>query len=192
MSPVEPGREGVDAKRTGACVFYPVSISADRRAAVVEECVRNERYITFPFSPCAEGEKASGDDEVYVYAYCPEAKEGVLSAPAWRKGKSVHLTLPERWQGKEVHFYGFAVDLDGEASETTYIGCLASTPVETPRDASLQGRSAEEGDGASENLVLVGTVVGVVAQQPDVGALRTGGAVARAVPNWIWTSDIAY
>ena len=140
--------EGVDAKRTGACVFYPVSISADRRVAVVEECVRNERYITFPFAPCGEGEKACGDDEVYVYAYCPEAAEGVLSAPAWRRGGSVRLTLPERWQGKEVHFYGFAVDLDGEASETVYIGVMERTEVRNEAHEECR----EETDGAGEDL----------------------------------------
>ena len=151
--------EGVDAKRTGACVFYPVSISTDRREAVVEECVRNERYITFPFAPCGEGEKACGDDEVYVYAYCPEAAEGVLSAPAWRRGGSVRLTLPERWQGMEVHFYGFAVDLDGEASETVYIGklervetrpAMSDTRPRQPQAAATPSLPGSAGDMACD------------------------------------------
>ena len=90
----------------------------DRRGAVVEE------YVRIMFSPCAEGEKASGDDEVYLYAYCPEMEQGVLSAPAYRRMGSVQLALPERWQGKEVHFYGFAVDYEGNASATVYIGML--------------------------------------------------------------------
>ena len=100
----------------------------DCRGAVVEE------YVRIMFSPCAEGEKASGDDEVYLYAYCPEMKEGTLSAPAYRRMGSVQLTLPERWQGKEVHLYGFAVDYEGNASDTTYIGSLS--PVETRQAAS--------------------------------------------------------
>ena len=90
----------------------------DRRGAVVEE------YVRIMFSPCAEGERASGDDEVYLYAYCPEMEQGVLSAPAYRRMGSVQLTLPERWQGKEVHLYGFAVDYEGNASATVYIGML--------------------------------------------------------------------
>ena len=90
----------------------------DRRGAVVEE------YVRIMFSPCAEGERASGDDEVYLYAYCPEMEEGTLSAPAYRRMGSVQLTLPERWQGKEVHLYGFAVDYEGNASATVYIGML--------------------------------------------------------------------
>ena len=68
--------------------------------------------------------KGSGDDEVYVYAYCPEMEEGVLSASAWRQSGSVQLTLPERWQGKTVHLYGFAVDEKGAASDTVYIGAM--------------------------------------------------------------------
>ena len=126
MSPTEPGRgeqldskdrgssspsklEGVDAKRTGACV--------------------QEATIAVPFAPHAEGERASGNDEVYVYAYCPEREEGVLSAPAYRKTGRVSLELPDRWQGLEVHFYGFAVDDRGEASETTYIGRLEAHAI---------------------------------------------------------------
>ncbi len=71
-----------------------------------------------------EWDGGSGDDEVYVYAYCPEMEEGVLSASAWRRSDSVQLTLPERWQGKVIHFYGFAVDEKGAASATVYIGEL--------------------------------------------------------------------
>ena len=93
----------------------------DRRGAVVEGCVE------IPF----EWDGGSGDDEVYVYAYCPEMEEGVLSASAWRRSGSVQLTLPERWQGKEIHLYGFAVDEKGQASATVYIGAreMAKYPI---------------------------------------------------------------
>ncbi len=124
--------------------------------------------ITFPFAPCGEGEKACGDDEVYVYAYCPEAAEGVLSAPAWRRGGSVRMTLPERWQGKEVHFYGFAVDLDGEASETVYIGVMERTEVRNEAHEECR----EETDGAGEDL--------------SVPAQRAG------LLQWRWVSDASW
>ena len=101
--------EGVDAMRTGACV--------------------QEATIAVPFAPHAEGERASGNDEVYIYVYCPEREEGVLSAPAYRKTGRVSLELPDRWQGKTVHLYGFAVDDRGEASETTYIGRLEAHAI---------------------------------------------------------------
>ena len=106
----------------------------DRRGAVVEGCVE------IPF----EWDGGSGDDEVYVYAYCPEMEEGVLSASAWRRSGRVQLTLPERWQGKEIHLYGFAVDEKGAASATVYIGALS--PMETRQAASLQGEMSVETD----------------------------------------------
>ena len=117
----------------------------DRRGAVVEE------YVRIMFSPCAEGERASGDDEVYLYAYCPEMKEGTLSAPAYRRMGSVQLTLPERWQGKEVHLYGFAVDYEGNASDTTYIGSLS--PVETRPATSLRMGTAKAQKTNSHSVV---------------------------------------
>ena len=80
--------------------------------------------LTVSFAPCSEGERTSDDDEVYLWAYCPEAGEGLLSAPAYRRNMQVSITLPETWQGKEVHLYGFAVDHKGTASSTTYIGVL--------------------------------------------------------------------
>ncbi len=173
VSPSEPGRgeqpvsNGAD-RDGGSSSSSPKLGEGDRRAAVVEECVRNERYITFPFAPCGEGEKACGDDEVYVYAYCPEAAEGVLSAPAWRRGGSVRLTLPERWQGKEVHFYGFAVDLDGEASETVYIGVMERTEVRNEAHEECR----EETAGAGEDL--------------SVPAQRAG------LLQWRWVSDASW
>ncbi len=175
VSPSEPGRGEQPVSNIagsngdgGSSSSSPKLGEGDRRVAVVEECVRNERYITFPFSPCGEGEKACGDDEVYVYAYCPEAAEGVLSAPAWRRGGSVRLTLPERWQGKEVHFYGFAVDLDGEASETVYIGVMERTEV---RNEAHEERR-EETAGAGEDL--------------SVAAQRAG------LLQWRWVSDVSW
>ena len=88
--------------------------------------------IVVPFASHAEGERASGDDEVYLYAYCPELGEGVLSVPAYRKKGCVSIDIPERWNGNAVHLYGFAVDYVGNASATTYIGQLEAAPVETP------------------------------------------------------------
>ena len=50
----------------------------------------------------------------------------------------------ERWQGKEIHFYGFAVDEKGAASDTVYIGALS--PMETRQASSLQGEMSVETD----------------------------------------------
>ena len=92
--------------------------------------------ITVPFERNPLHLCSSGDDEVYLYAYCPEAGEGVLSMPATRRSKSVRITLPERWQGMAVHLYGFVTDYKGRASETVYIGALE--PEEQPLSANSQ------------------------------------------------------
>lgn len=107
--------------------------------------------LTVHFSPCAEGERAYGDDEVYLYAYCPAAGEGRLSASVWRRTKQVQLVLPESWQGKEVYLYGFAVDHAGTASPTTYIGAL-SGDEEHLADGNVM--DAEGGDVSSRTKVI--------------------------------------
>ena len=98
--------------------------------------------MTFSFLPHAEGERACGDDEVYLWAFCPEAGEGRLSTPAYRRSQQVSITLPETWQGKEVHLYGFAVDHKGTASPTTYIGVLEAEPIETQRTVSQENNDS--------------------------------------------------
>ena len=126
-----------------------------------------------------EWDGGSGDDEVYVYAYCPELEEGVLSAPAWRRMKSVQLALPERWQGKEVHLYGFAVDEEDAASATAYIGSLS--PVETRPAASP--RETIDADVDRETRQAASLQMGFEwdGGRGDDGACVTGGknAVGR-------------
>jgi predicted nuclease of restriction endonuclease-like (RecB) superfamily len=115
--------------------------------------------VEIPF----EWDGGSGDDEVYVYAYCPEAEEGVLSASAWRRSGSAQLKLPDRWQGKVIHFYGFAVDEKGQASATVYIGRMETEAVEPRRDNNfsttlpvLQANYANEVFRDNYNLGFLG------------------------------------
>ena len=85
--------------------------------------------ITIPFERNPLHLLTNNDDEVYLYAWCPEAGEGLLSAPAYRRSRQVEIALPERWEGMEVHLYGFVTDYAGRASNSTYLGC--GTMVET-------------------------------------------------------------
>ncbi len=78
--------------------------------------------------------RASGDDTVYLYAWCPGVGEGVLSAPAARRGQTVSVELPAEWTGYSVHLYGFVTDYAGRASASTYVGELAPEP--SPADES--------------------------------------------------------
>ena len=66
--------------------------------------------------------RASGDDSVYLYVYAPRRGAGYLSAPVARRSKSIRIRLPESWSGEEVHIYGFVIDREGRASNSTYIG----------------------------------------------------------------------
>lgn len=51
---------------------------------------------------------ASSDDVIYVFAYCPDAGTGILSAPATRAdGASLSVRYPTSWSGLEVHVYGW-------------------------------------------------------------------------------------
>ena len=92
--------------------------------------VVEESTVTIPFEKNPLHLRANSDDEVYVLALCPDLDDYRLSAPAYRRTKSISLTLPERWQGHEVHLYGFVTDYAGRASESIYIGVLMNGSVD--------------------------------------------------------------
>lgn len=66
--------------------------------------------------------RSSSEDKVYIYIYSPAMAKGILSAPVARRTKQLSISLPQEWSGTEVHIYGFVVDRDGRASNSTYIG----------------------------------------------------------------------
>lgn len=67
--------------------------------------------------------RASPEDKVYLYAYCPDTEAGMLMAPVARRTKRVRVSLPDAWRGREVHVWGFVVDREGRASASAYVGC---------------------------------------------------------------------
>ena len=81
--------------------------------------------IVVPFEKNPLHLSASGDDGVYLYAWCPALEEGLLSSPVYRRKKQIEMTLSEHWDGCEVHLYGFATDYAGRASDSTYIGSVS-------------------------------------------------------------------
>ncbi|MBP3763699.1 MAG: hypothetical protein J6I49_07475 [Bacteroidales bacterium] len=76
--------------------------------------------------------RASPEDRVYLYAYCPEAEGGLLSAPTARRTKQLRMALPDAWRGREVHLWGFVVDREGRPSPSSYIGSTLQTSPEHP------------------------------------------------------------
>lgn len=64
--------------------------------------------ISVPMDGSTGGTGADVDDNVYLYAYCPDLGMGVLSAPVKRSATAVTLSLSDVWDGQTVHLYGFA------------------------------------------------------------------------------------
>ena len=81
-----------------------------------------DEIVTVGFEKNTMSLRASGEDSVYIYIYAPDLATGILSAPTTRRSRQVSLKLPTTWAGHEVHIYGFVVDKEGRASNSTYIG----------------------------------------------------------------------
>ena len=77
--------------------------------------------LAAPFATAAAAGRASGDDEVRLYAFCPSLAEGRLSIPAWRRSQCVTLQLPDSWQGCRVYVYGFACSHPCVASASSLV-----------------------------------------------------------------------
>ena len=123
-----------------------------RQAASLQ---RDNCSIVVPFEKNPLHRQANGDDEVYVLALCPDLEDNRLSASAYRRQKSISITLPDEWQGHEVHLYGFVVDYAGRASESAYIGCLVDR-------ADNEGEADGGAELALENVTSNDTVMWVV------------------------------
>ncbi|MBQ9418387.1 MAG: hypothetical protein IJU19_07420, partial [Bacteroidales bacterium] len=107
----------------------------------------------------AAGQRASGEDEVLLYAYCPAAGCGVLSAPMPRRRKRLAMMLPEGWSEEGVHLYCFVRNYRGECSESEYIS-VGSQEDSEPRGMELAEDSGqlqlgfgEEGSAADRHPV---------------------------------------
>lgn len=93
----------------------PVAPVAFTKVEVDENMVLNVEFDKNPLHV-----RASGDDEVRVFAYCPAAQRGVLSSMVYRRNKRLIMSLPDEWAGQKVHFYGFVEDYQQRVSETVY------------------------------------------------------------------------
>jgi len=63
-----------------------------------------------------------GADRVHIYAYCPAAGRGLAVADAARGARQAQFTLPQEFASEEVHLWAFAVNAEGVASATCYLG----------------------------------------------------------------------
>lgn len=85
--------------------------------------------ISVAFTGNSDIEGTDADDEVYLFAYCPELNMSVFGAPVKRSNSSVTIAVPNLWDGQEVYLYGFTVacaDNDkypaGTCSRSVYCG----------------------------------------------------------------------
>lgn len=152
------GAEGIDYTRLQVSCggVAPVGIvSAERDDAGVVE-------VRFEKNPLRM--RASDGDEVLLYAYCPEAEGGVLSAPAYRRQRRVAMVLPDEWDGKSLYLYCFVRNYRQECSPTVYVE-LGSTEPQEVLPSSVENLQAEAEAEAMEAAVAAATERVVVAER---------------------------
>ncbi len=96
----------------------PVALTAAARTA------DNRLSVSFERNPL--GVACRSHDLVYLYVYCPEADEGCLAAPVYRRAQRVEVLLPDAMQGREVVLYAMVQDEAGRWSPTAWGGALAA------------------------------------------------------------------
>lgn len=82
---------------------------------------RDERTLVIDFEKNPEHRRADASDKVYIAAFCAGTGEAELSTPVYRRTKRATVVLPERWEGQEVHLYGFVQDNAGRTSDSVYL-----------------------------------------------------------------------
>lgn len=138
--------QGVDYESL-AVSAGPVAPVAFVRAAVDDRGVFSGEFEKNPM-----GLRANGDDLVYVYAYCPAERSGVLSAGVARRRKRVSMALPDGWANLEVHFYAFVRDDRNQASETAYIVIDEGDETSAAEPLSPLGATTAANAGAAAEL----------------------------------------
>jgi hypothetical protein len=126
------------------------------------ERMENELVVEFEKNP--EHRNCNGNDRVYVAAVNARREEAVLSLPVYRRMGSITVSLPEYWDGEEVHLYGFVQDNAGRCSESCYLGTAEAI------------ESEEEADGLFHQEFLGGDTRGC-GDAEEVGARGPGGDV---------------
>lgn len=115
----------------------PGSATVDYADLVVAEGNLPKVYFGTPHFDTAQtvevsfvaGSEASGadpSDSVYLFAYCPDIDEGMLSEAVARSSQRATLTVPSHWNGLTVHVWGLTVGGSltnkGNVSDSSYVG----------------------------------------------------------------------
>ena len=108
-----------------------------------------------------------GQDAVYVYVYCPDLGQGLLSAAAARRDGVLRMALPDEWAGRELAVYGFCVDAAGHASRSV---CVRRWGV-----AGAEGQKEKGTSSTGLSLVDDGVVIGVSVDPALAGVSWSSG-----------------
>ena len=121
----------------------PESISIDYTAVVVSKGALanvnfgipnfdNPNNVTISFSEFGAPCQRTAGDRVFVYVYCPDAKQGILSGETKIEDAKVSVDVPAAWNGLKVYVWGFTRNQGaaseelgipaGEASDSFYCG----------------------------------------------------------------------
>ncbi len=122
---INKNKEYFQQSNEGLVIDYARLLLAAGPAADVvfhDAVFREHQTVSIDFDKNTLFSRASSDDKVYVFAYSPDLKRGMLVSPAERRKKNITFQLPEDWSGAEIHLYGFVVDREGRPSNSTYIG----------------------------------------------------------------------
>ena len=119
--------------------YANLCISAGGVAPVaVTEVVRGEGdVLTVSFEKNPLRLSADAYDNVYFWIWCPEAQEGYLCNPVYRRARRMSVVLPETMEGKGVHVYAFVQDENGRCSNTAYGAVCEETDAETDSSTLL-------------------------------------------------------
>ena len=82
----------------------------------------NPNEIEVDYTAIAVGDDSR--DEVYLFAYSPDANQGLLSQASTRGAGSITFAVPANWNGLKVHVWGFTASRTDatRVSKSTYIG----------------------------------------------------------------------
>lgn len=78
--------------------------------------------VTVPINDSASIVGTDADDLAYIYVYSPEASAGILASPKVRSDAEITADVPDYWVGQRVHVYGFGVGVEGNLSNSRYLG----------------------------------------------------------------------
>ena len=160
--------------------YSMLQLSAGPVAPVAFETVAVDEHnvLSVSFEANPTHMRADVYDGVRVYVYSAELGRGYLTAPVYRRSKRLSASLPDVFDGRELHVYAFVQDREGRCSETVYArsesGERSSEVVGVSSEFGV--RSSEMGAAPEAQLAVVETSAAAEAQ---LAAISNNEAAAR-------------